>query len=145
MLRMILVLAILAPLAACDRGAVDAKPSAERKRGADPVIMAERRAAGRWRSEAGALPGDRSLWVIIDIAGTKDLRIEKRGMSGRFESVYAEASGKVAITADGVTGDAPDADGSLRPFRSFKATFPSSAKMLVKTGEQTLLFTYAGS
>lgn len=145
MRRTILALATLASLTACDRGVVaPSKSDAQRRREADPVIMAERRSAGRWRSEPGILPGDKALWVIIDIAGTKDMRIERRGMSGRYESVYASASGKVDVKPEGISAEAPDADGSLRPFRSFSATFPSATKMLVKSGEQTFLFTFSG-
>ena len=145
MRRMILALTALTSLAACDRKPeVSAKQGAEMARKADPAIVAERRATGRWRSEPGILPGDKNLWVIIDVAGTKDLRIERRGLSGRYESVYASASGKVEVTPEGITAEAPDADGSLRPFRTFSASFPSSSKMLVKSGDQTFLFTFAG-
>lgn len=150
MRSLLVLIAALPALAACDRFApqpaqVPDGNAQEMVRRADPVILAERRAAGRWRSEAGILPGDSSLWVIIDISGSKDLRIERRGLSGRFESVYAQASGKVEITGEGVTAEAPDADGSLHPFRSFSASFPSPSKMLVKSGDQTFLFTYVGA
>lgn len=140
---------VLAPLAlalvSCG-GPDPAPPSkAEIARGADPVVMAERRAMGRWRSEAGVLPGDPKLWVILDISGDKVLRVERRGLSGRYETVYAQASGEVSIRSDGIDAEAPDADGSLLPFRSFSASFPSPAKMLVRSGEQTFVFRYAGS
>ena len=146
----ILALASLAALTGCEWKSGEQSPPGGAPSGTatpkpDPVIMSERRAAGRWRSEAGILPGDKSLWVIIDIAGSKDLRRERRGLTGRFETVYAQASGKVEISTEGVEAEAPDADGSLRPFRSFTATFPQPSKMLVKSGEQTFLFTYSGA
>ncbi len=133
-------------LGAC--GAADKSPDASpqiRERGvaADPVVMAERRASGRWRSEAGILPGDPRLWVILDVAGDGSLRVERRGMSDRREAVYAMASGKVKITPEGMSAQAPDADGSLLPFRDFTATFPSPAKMLVRSGERTFVFRYS--
>lgn len=140
------VVFMAACLGACGTGdkTPDAAPQIrERGRGADPVVMAERRAAGRWRSEAGVLPGDPRLWVILDVAGDGSLRVERRGMSDRREAVYAMASGKVEITSDGMAAHAPDADGSLLPFREFTATFPSPAKMLVRSGERTFVFRYS--
>lgn len=145
MRTLILMLAAATTLAACDRSASDKTMSKiERAKGADPVVMAKRRAAGRWRSEPGILPGDKTLWVILDVAGTQDLRIERRGLSGRYESVYSSASGKIEITSEGISGEAPDADGSLLPFRTFTATFPSAAKMLVKSGDRTFVFRFDG-
>ena len=143
-LHIVVASAIL--VTACDRTSepVGGQARVDAPRGADPVVMAKRRAAGRWRSEPGILPGDPKLWVIIDVAGDQSLRVEKRGMSSRFEAVYAQASGKVATTDAGISGEAPDADGSLVPFRSFTASFPSPAKMLVKSGDQSFAFRFDG-
>jgi len=143
-LHIVLASAMLAT--ACDQSprSIPTNAGMETPRGADPVVMAKRRAAGRWRSEPGILPGDPKLWVIVDVAGDQSLRIEKRGMSSRFEAVYAQASGKVTTTDDGIAGEAPDADGSLTPFRTFTASFPSPAKMLVKTGDQSFAFRFDG-
>lgn len=146
MRRLAILIALVPALASCES---EKKPDTfskiERMKNVDPMVMAERRAAGRWRSEAGILPGDPKLWVVMDIAGDQSLRVERRGMSTRMETVYAYAKGKVTVKSDGIDGEAPDADGSLKPFRSFTASFPSPAKMLVKSGDQSFVFRYDGN
>lgn len=142
MRRIVTLLSAFAALTGCgwvsgdEASAPDAvQAGPETKRFADPVVISERRAFGRWRSEPGILPGVSSLYVIIDVAGTKDMQIELRGRSSRRDAVYAIAKGKVEITSEGVSATAPDAGRSLAPFSEFTATFPNTSMMSVLSSD----------
>lgn len=134
-------------LSSCGQGSSDAIPGDPQvKRYADPVVMAERRALGRWKSASGVLPGAKNVWVIFDIAGSKDIQAEVRGMSSRREAVYAIGKGKVQITDTGITGTLDRPSSSLWLFRDFKASFPNTSTMIVVAGDgRKFTFNYDGA
>lgn len=141
-----LILGVLLALCGCDRQP-DAAPTGDTavKRFSDPLVLAERRAIGRWRTDPGVLPGDKSIWVILDISGTHDVRAEIRGMSSRREAVYAMSDGRVEITQSGVTGTLTRPPSSLWVLKGFKAVFPNTSTMLVTSDDgRQFTFRYSG-
>lgn len=112
--------------------------------GRDAVIVV-RRAMGRWRSPAGVLPGSRNQWLLLDIAGTKDARLEIRTSDFGHESVTAFATGHVVITTPGIDVSLPDAKGVLGDFRRASATFPTTSTMILRSAKgRELTLTYDG-
>lgn len=138
--RFVAALALLAFTASCrDRqgsgSPVADGPVASAKDVRGQSIRPERRAMGRWRSRSGLLPGSRNQWLVVDVAGTRDVRVEIRNRTSRLEAVSAFANGKAVVTDAGIEVTTSGQPGPLRDFSRFSATFPTTATMLLRTAD----------
>lgn len=127
-----------------DGGVKAAQPS---KSGPRPSaqVQRDRQVMGRWRSAAGILPGSRNQWIILDIAGTKDVRMEVRSSDLGREAVTAFATGKAVVTMSGADVTLADATGPLEDFRQAAITMQNSSMMhLTAQNGRQLDLTYDG-
>lgn len=152
MIRLIPV-ALFFLLGACGEQSEDAPPPvvAAKSDGAansprpKEEVERERRAMGRWRSEAGILPGVLNQWIILDIAGTKEARMEVRKADVRRQSVTEFATGEIVVTPTGIDVKLPNAKGALADFHEAKGVFASTSKIyLTGANGRKIDLTYDG-
>ena len=144
--RYILIAPALLACAACGDSAPKPAPKPEAsalktmpldKAAEYPEVARNQKIVGRWRSDEGSIQDNRFL--VLDVAGTLEYTLEKRGFENGDEAIYETSRGTVGWEDDILISSPEDST------PGWKAGFQSPKVMVIRTPEgEEIALSYKG-